>query len=111
MNLLSLEPSSRQLLYKRSKNMRSEKVIMTSRREFLSNALGIALITASTWPIRADQGRSMHGQSDSSTSNSGRTTQKISLRWEVFLAPSIPAITSVLPPVEDVQNARPAPHP
>ena len=55
--------------------MRSEKVIMTSRREFVSNARGIALVTASTWPIRTDQARSMHGQSDSSTVNSGRTTQ------------------------------------
>src|SRR5216683_6831345 len=80
--------------------MRSEKFIMTSRREFLSNAVGIALVTASTRPIRADQARSMHGQSDSSTSNSGRTTRKISLRWDVFLAPSIPAITSDLPPGE-----------
>src|SRR5713101_3471461 len=97
---LILEPSRRLLLQKRSKDMRSEKAIMTSRREFLSNALGIALATASTWPIRADQARSMHGQSDSSTSNSGRTTQKISLRWDVFLAPSIPAITSDLPPGE-----------
>src|SRR5260221_8025926 len=42
----------------------------------------------------------MHGQSDSSTANSGRTTQNISLRWDVFLAPSIPAITSDLPPGE-----------
>src|SRR5260370_24693197 len=73
---------------------------MTSRREFLSNALGSALVTASTWPIRADQARSMHGKFNDSTSNSGRTTQKISLRWEVFLAPSIPAITSDLPPGE-----------
>src|SRR6266852_3655516 len=32
--------------------MRSEKAIMTSRREFLSNALGIAFVTASTWTIR-----------------------------------------------------------
>src|SRR6267154_4200586 len=84
----------------RSKNMGSEKTIMTSRREFLSNAFGIALVTASTWRIRADQARSMHGQSESSTSNSGRTTQNISLRWDVFLAPSIPAITSDLPPGE-----------
>src|ERR1700676_3809641 len=80
--------------------MRSEKAIMTSRREFLSNALGSALVTASTWRIRADQARSMHGQSDGSTSNSGRTSQNISLRWEVFLAPSIPAIASDLPPGE-----------
>src|ERR1700720_3109787 len=86
--------------------MRSEKAIMTSRREFLSNAFGIALVTASTWPIRADQAGSMHGQSDSSTSNSGRTTQNKSLRWDVFLTPSIPAITSDLPPGE---NERPWP--
>ena len=80
--------------------MQSEKAIMTSRREFLSNALGIGLVTASTWPFRADQARSMGGQSDNSTSNSGRTTQKASLRWDVFLAPSIPAITSELAPGE-----------
>ena len=79
--------------------MRFEKAIVTSRREFLSNALGTALITASTWPIRAEA-RSMHGQSDSSTSNSERATQNISLSWDVFLAPSIPAITSDLPPGE-----------
>ena len=79
--------------------MRSENGITTSRREFLSNA-GIALVTASSWPIRADQGRSMPAQADSSTPNSGRTTQNTSLRWDVFLAPSIPAITSDLPPGE-----------
>src|SRR5207244_9169819 len=72
---------------------------MHSRREFLSNAVGTALLTASTWPIRADA-RSMHGQSDGSTSKSRHTTQQISLRWDVFLAPSIPAITSDLPPSE-----------
>src|SRR5579872_1859980 len=77
--------------------MRSENGITTSRRQFLSNA-GIALVTASSWPIRADQGRSMPAQADSSTANSGRTTQNTSLRWDVFLAPSIPAITSDLPP-------------
>jgi len=54
--------------------MRFEKAIMTSRREF-SNALGTALVTASTWPIRAEA-RSMRGQSDSSTSKSRRTTKK-----------------------------------
>src|SRR5258708_36679828 len=80
--------------------MRSEKAIMTSRREFLSNALGIGLVTASSWPIRANQARSMHGQSHSSSSNSGRTSQNISLRWDVFLAPSIPAIASDVPPGE-----------
>jgi len=79
--------------------MRSKKAIMTSRREFLSNALGVALVTAATWPIRA-QALSMHGQSDSSTANSGRTTPNTSLKWAVFLAPSIPAIASDLPPGE-----------
>src|SRR6202045_2977582 len=79
--------------------MRSKKAIMTSRREFLSNALGVALVTASIWPIRV-QALSMHRQSNSSTSDSERTTQKTSLSWEVFLAPSIPAITSDLPPGE-----------
>src|SRR5467141_411450 len=80
--------------------MRSEKAIMTSRREFLSNALGIGLVTASTWPTRACQARSMQAQSDFSTSYSGRTTQNISLKWDVFLAASIPAITNDLPPGE-----------
>src|SRR6267143_3564787 len=80
--------------------MRSKKAIMTSRLEFLSNALGIALVTAGPWPVRAAQGRSKHGQSGSSASKSRRTTQKGSLRWDVFLAPSIPAITSDLPPGE-----------
>src|SRR6202158_5283046 len=85
---------------KEQRYMRFEKPIMTSRREFLSNTLGIALVTASTWPSRADEARSKHGESDSSTPNSGRTAQKTSLRWDVFLAPSIPAITSDLPPGE-----------
>jgi glyoxylase-like metal-dependent hydrolase (beta-lactamase superfamily II) len=80
--------------------MQSEKAIMTSRRAFLSNALGISLVTASTWPIRADQARSMLGQSDSSTADSVRTTPNKSLRWDVFQAPSIPAITSDVPPGE-----------
>src|SRR5579872_7026745 len=69
--------------------MRSEKVIMTSRLEFLSNALGIGLVTAGPWPVRAAQVRSKHGQSDRSASKSRRTTQKGSLRWDVFLAHSI----------------------
>ena len=73
---------------------------MTSRREFLSDAFGIALVSAINWSIGADQARSTQQQSNSSTSNSGRTTQKASLTWEVFLAPSIPAITSDLPPGE-----------
>jgi hypothetical protein len=73
---------------------------MTSRREFVSNALGFALVTAQTWQVRADQARSMHGQSDSHTSNSGRKTQNRALRWDVFLAPSIPAIAIDLAPGE-----------
>jgi glyoxylase-like metal-dependent hydrolase (beta-lactamase superfamily II) len=73
---------------------------MTSRRKFLSDAFGIALVSATTWPIRANQARSTQGQSNTSTSKTGRTTRKTSLRWDVFLAPSIPAITSDLPPGE-----------
>jgi glyoxylase-like metal-dependent hydrolase (beta-lactamase superfamily II) len=73
---------------------------MTSRRKFLSNAFGIALVSATTWPIRANQARSTQGQSNTSTSKTGRTTRKTSLRWDVFLAPSMPAITSDLPPGE-----------
>ena len=80
--------------------MRSEKAIMTSGRDFPSNSLGIALVAATSWPNRADQASSMHGQSDSSTSKSRRTTQNISLGWDVFMAPSIPAMTSDLPPGE-----------
>jgi len=75
---------------------------MTSRRKFLSNAFGIALVSATTWPIRADQARSTQGQSNTRTSKANRrTTQKTSLRWDVLLAPSIPAITSDLPPGEE----------
>src|ERR1700722_5227030 len=36
----------------------------------------------------------------SSKSNAGSITRTTSLRWDVFLAPSIPAITSDLPPGE-----------
>ena len=73
---------------------------MTSRREFLSNAFGIALVSATNRPIRADQARSTQEQSNTSESKTGRTTQKTVLGWDVFLAPSIPAITSDLPPGE-----------
>jgi hypothetical protein len=52
---------------------------MTSRREFLSNTLGIGLAAAS------------------SASSSGRTTHGSSLTWDVFLAPSIPAVTTAEP--------------
>jgi Metallo-beta-lactamase superfamily len=80
--------------------MRSEKALLTSRREFLSNALGMALVPGLTWPTRAGQACFMLGQFDSSPSNTGRTSQKVPLSWDVFLAPSIPAITSDLPPGE-----------
>src|SRR3977135_2151410 len=86
--------------------MQSKKAIMTSRREFVSNALAVALVTALTWQARADQARSIHQQSDSRTSNSGSTTQNRSLRWDVFLTPSIPAIAIDLAPGE---NERPWP--
>src|ERR1700733_4386082 len=42
----------------------------------------------------------------SSRSKAGRTTRTTSLRWDVFLAPSIPTVTSDLPPGE---NQRPWP--
>src|ERR1700733_8850413 len=42
----------------------------------------------------------------SSRSKAGRITRTTSLRWDVFLTPSIPAITSDLPPGE---NERPWP--
>jgi glyoxylase-like metal-dependent hydrolase (beta-lactamase superfamily II) len=73
---------------------------MTSRREFLSNAFGIALVSGTNWPIRADQARSTREQSHTGASKTGRTTQKTVLGWDVFLAPSIPAITDELPPGE-----------
>src|SRR2546426_1673250 len=86
--------------------MRSENAIMPSRREFLSDALGIGLVTASTWSIRDGEARSMYGQSDRNAANSGRATKNISLTWEVFLAPSIPVIAPHVPPGE---TARPWP--
>jgi hypothetical protein len=78
--------------------MQSKKATMTSRREFVSNAVGIALVTALTWQARADQGRSIHEQSDNLTSSSGSATQNRSLRWDVFLSPSIPATAIDLAP-------------
>ena len=86
--------------------MRSENAIMPSRREFLSDALGIGLVTTSTWSIRDGDARSMYGQSDRSAANSGRAVKNTSLTWEVFLAPSIPAIAPDVPPGE---TARPWP--
>src|SRR5260370_41210647 len=79
---------------------------MTSRREFLSNAFGIALVSATNWPIRAGQARSTQEQSNTSACKTGPTAQKTFLGWDVFLAPSIPAITSDLPPGE---KQRPSP--
>src|ERR1700751_5959398 len=51
-------------------------------------------------PVSADESRSRQGQSNTGTSKARRTARKISLTWDVFLAPSIPAITSDLPPGE-----------
>jgi glyoxylase-like metal-dependent hydrolase (beta-lactamase superfamily II) len=67
------------------------------------NTPGTALVSATTLPIRADQARSTQGQFNTSTSEARRTTRKTSLRWDVFLAPSIPAITSDLPPGEKLR--------
>jgi len=86
--------------------MRSENAMMPSRREFLSDALGIGLVTASNWSIRDRDARSMDGQSDGGAANSGRTTENTSLTWQVFLAPSIPAIA---PDVAPGETARPWP--
>jgi glyoxylase-like metal-dependent hydrolase (beta-lactamase superfamily II) len=86
--------------------MRSENAMMPSRREFLSDALGIGLVTTSTWSIRDGEARSMYGQSDKGAANSGRAIKNTSLTWEVFLAPSIPAIAPDVPPGE---TARPWP--
>jgi glyoxylase-like metal-dependent hydrolase (beta-lactamase superfamily II) len=74
---------------------------MPSRRDVLSDALRIGLVTAS--PPRADEPRSIHGQS---TADSRRTTENTSLTWDLFLAPSILTITSDVPPGE---TARPWP--
>jgi glyoxylase-like metal-dependent hydrolase (beta-lactamase superfamily II) len=74
--------------------------MMSSRREFLADAVGTAFVMGLPSPINADEARSRQGQSNTSTSKSRRTTQKISLKFDVFLAPSIPAITSDLPPGE-----------
>jgi glyoxylase-like metal-dependent hydrolase (beta-lactamase superfamily II) len=74
--------------------------MMSSRREILADALGTAFVMGLPSPIGADESRSRQGQSNTSASKARRTTEKISLTWDVFLAPSIPAITSDLPPGE-----------
>jgi len=80
--------------------MRSENAMTPSRREFLSGALGIGLVTTSTWSIRDGEARSMSGQSDKGAANSGRAIKNTSLTWEAFLAPGIPAIAPDVAPGE-----------
>ena len=75
-----------------------EDAMMTSRREFLVKGFGTAVITAVSSPICAYQLRSAHGQSGAGAPQSGQSARKTPLRWDVFLSPSIPAITSDLPP-------------
>src|SRR5260370_1272049 len=86
--------------------MRSERAMMSSRREILADALGTAFVMGLPSPVSADESRSRQGQSSTGTSKARRRARKISLTWDVFLAPSIPAITSDLPPGE---NQRPWP--
>ncbi len=74
--------------------------MMTSRREFLVKGFGTAVITAFTWPIRAYQPRSAHGQSGAGAPQPGQSARKTPLRWEVFVTPSIPVITSDFAPSE-----------
>jgi glyoxylase-like metal-dependent hydrolase (beta-lactamase superfamily II) len=76
------------------------ETMMTSRREFLAKGFGTALVAAVTPPIRAHEPRSAHAQSGAGAPNFGRTTGKTALRWEVFVTPSIPVITSELAPGE-----------
>jgi len=72
--------------------MRTEKAIMTPRREFLSNALGIALVSALSWPIRAHQARSMHRQSD-------RLASFITLIEQILSCFLWHAVTTIGPPI------------
>jgi len=73
---------------------------MTARREFLAKAFGTVLVAAVAPPIRADEPRSPAGQSGAGARQSGQSTRKTPLRWEVFVTPSIPAITSDFAPSE-----------
>jgi len=77
-----------------------EDTMMTSRREFLVKGFGTAVITAVSSPICAYQLRSAHGQSGAGAPQSGQSTRKTPLRWEVFVTPSIPVITSDFAPSE-----------
>jgi glyoxylase-like metal-dependent hydrolase (beta-lactamase superfamily II) len=74
--------------------------MMSSRREILADALGTAFVMGLPSPVSAGESRSRQGQSNTGTSKTRRTTRKISLTWDVFLAPSIPAITTDVPPGE-----------
>src|SRR5260370_32060248 len=74
--------------------------ISSSRREVLVKGLGTAGNTAVSSPICGYQVRSAHGQSGAGAPQSGQSARKTPLRWDVFLSPSIPAITSDLPPGE-----------
>jgi len=60
--------------------------MMTSRRDFLAQGFGTAVMTAFTWPIHAYQ--------------SGPNARTTPLRWEVFVTPGIPAITNDFAPSE-----------
>ncbi|HXU25539.1 MAG TPA: MBL fold metallo-hydrolase [Tepidiformaceae bacterium] len=60
--------------------------MMTSRREFLAQGFGTAVMTTFTWPIHAYQ--------------SGPNARTTPLRWEVFVTPGIPAITNDFAPSE-----------
>src|SRR5258708_1073208 len=80
--------------------MRSERGMMSSRRETVTDALGTAFVMGLPATISADEARSRRGQSNTSTSKARRTTRKTLLSWDVFVTPSIPAITSDLPPGE-----------
>jgi glyoxylase-like metal-dependent hydrolase (beta-lactamase superfamily II) len=86
--------------------MRTENAMMPSRRQFLSDALGIGFVTTLAWSIGDGDARSMHRQTERSAANSGRAAKNTSLTWEVFLAPSIPAIAADVAPGE---TARPWP--
>jgi len=76
------------------------------KTEFLSNALGIALVTASTWPIRADQARS-------STDNRQQYRQlrthnsKYILRWTYFWRPAYPLSRAICLQAKKSGHGRP----
>jgi hypothetical protein len=78
----------------------SQEAMMTSRRQFLAKGFGTALVAAATGPIHAHELRSAQGQSRAGAPKSGGTTRKTTLRWEVFVTPSIPVVTSDLAPGE-----------